>query len=250
MARCHARCQESSMVRWKGHCVCSHTALGSGLCCWASMPSSGKNCGKDICWSNAEPSSCLRGLLSESCLSFGCTFWTVQLPDAWARLGRHWWKEGWLFLCPAVAALYLVGETGCANTKSSISFQATHLELWTERHPLQQQLVPLLLTAQTHGTFRKERRRRGCPHAGAHSEALTFIMCTGILTWQPTNCFYGAALHNTAWCQLMIHKSLIIFKNQTWKMSIVYIREERQAVPWITILCTLTALKLITHLLK
>lgn len=46
-------------------------------------------------------------------------------------------------------------ETGCASTKSSISFQATHLELGTGKHRLQRQLVHLSTTAQTHGEFRK-----------------------------------------------------------------------------------------------
>lgn len=69
-------------------------------------------------------------------------------------------KGGLAAFCSAVAPLYLVEETGDAYTKSSISFPAPHLELGTGKHPLQQQLVPLTATAQTHREFRKERRRR------------------------------------------------------------------------------------------
>lgn len=87
-----------------------------------------------------------------------CAFWTVLLPEDWARLGRCWRREGWLFLL-CCRSLDLVEEAGCAYTKSSISFPAPHLELGPGKHPLQQQLVHLTATAPTHGECRKERRR-------------------------------------------------------------------------------------------
>ena len=59
----------------------------------------------------------------------------------------------------AIAPWYPVEKTGCTCIMSSISFQATHLEPGTGTRELQQQLVHLIATAQTHGEFRKERTR-------------------------------------------------------------------------------------------
>lgn len=93
-----------------------------------------------------------------SSVSF-CASWTVHLPEDSARLGRCLRSKGCLFLRSAVAPFYLVEKTVCAYATSSISFQATHLELGTGKHQLQWQLVHLIATAQTSGEFRKERWR-------------------------------------------------------------------------------------------
>lgn len=153
----------------------------------------------------------------------------MHLPADSARLGRCLGREGWLFLCSAVIPLYLVEETGCAYTKSSISFQATHLELGTGKHLLQRQLVHLIATAQTHGEFRKERGRRFASLSMKKERCLTFIMYTGILAWQLRYSFYSFALPKTACFQRRVHQILITLKSQTWKMPPVHIREGETA---------------------
>lgn len=104
-------------------------------------------------------------------------FWTVHLPEDWARLGRWSKREDRLFLCSAVTPLSLVEGTGCTYTKSSISFQTTHLELGTGKRPLQRQLVHLRATAQTWGEFRKERRRR-FSSLSVIKEWTSLLLCT------------------------------------------------------------------------
>lgn len=126
------------------------------------MPSPAPRCSR--CWvSPYHPSPSVHSGL---CIS-------LRTEPGWEDAGEG--RAG--CFCSAVAPLYLVEETGCAYTKSSISFPAPHLELGTGKHPLQRQLVHLTATAQTHGEFRKERRRRFSSSPRKKSET-SLLLCT------------------------------------------------------------------------
>ena len=85
-------------------------------------------------------------------------------------------KRGLPILHWAIAPWYPVEKTGCACIMSSISFQATHLDPGTGTCELQQQLVHLIATAQTHGEFRNERKRCSSLSEEEKKHALTLLV--------------------------------------------------------------------------
>lgn len=165
------------------------------------------------------------------------------------------WEDAWeaRAACSALGHRSLVpgGESWLCLHHVIHLFSGHHLELGTGTCELQQQLVHLIATAQTHGEFRKEKKRcsslsegkkkegarphfyRVHQHVGLAADLFHFIV------YFAEDCLIPACAH----------QRFAEFKSQAWKMSTVYIRGG-QAVAWIIILCALKFPKLLAYVLK
>ena len=136
-------------------------------------------------------------------------------------------KRGLPILHWAIAPWYPVEKTGCACIMSFISFQATHLEPGTGTCELQQQLVHLIATAQTHGEFRNERKR--CSSLSEEEKKKKGVRPHFYRVHRHVGLaadLFHCIVYFAEDCLIPVcaHQSFAVFKSQARKMSTVYIR--------------------------